>query len=367
MYPKNNKHHSQIFSIFEELKPRHKSSKKFPSFPGKMHPFFQSKIKPSQKKTLNCSTPLIRVDNDKSIFERGGGVNYRNKKSNFLIFQRSFQQDKKKQIQNNSINVLPSSFNPQKSTNSSFVFSPFSSTQKVRKVTKDEEEIKQDSYFESTTDNFSLKIDKIIKELNNKLSKCKETDMSKMADIKFEIIKNSLICYSNLVKGSKEKKYLLKIIDLLSSILKFKNEQISDLTTNNSSFDNHLFNFNKKNNSLKDSTNNSRKIIRLSHKNSLNREQKKLMEDGNNNSSESDEGFEELESIQFCDKIRMEKNNSMPNINLPKLDLHFDKNSPSNKTRNNYCFMNGQKNKKPQKPTYSSLAGMRKILNYKNL
>lgn len=364
MYPKNNKHHTQIFSIFEELKPRHKSSKKFPSFPGKIHPFFQTKIKASPKKTLNCSTSLIRVDNDKSIFEKGGGLNYRNKKSNFLIFQRSFQQNKKKQIQNNSINVLSSSFKPQKSTNSSFVFSPFSSTQKVRKITKDEEEIKQDSYFESTTDNFSLNIDKIIKELNNKLSKCKEIDLNKLTDARFEIIKHSLICYSNLVKGDKEKKYLIKIIDLLSSIFKFKNDQISELTTNNSSFDNHLFNFNKKNSSLKDSTNNSRKIIRLSHKNSLDVDQKNLVGDKNSNSSESDE---ELESIQFCDKIRMEKTNSMPNLNLPKLDLHFEKNSPSNKTRNNVVFINGQKNKKPQKPTYSSLAGMRKILNYKNL
>lgn len=58
----------------------------------------------------------------------------------------------------------------------------------------------------------------------------------------------------------------------------------------------------------------------------------------------------------------------MPNLNLPKLDLNFDKNA-QNKTRNMNITkqaMKYNKNKK-EKTTYSSLVGMKRIFHYTNI
>lgn len=364
----NGKHNSQVFSIFEDLKPRQSSNKKYTS---KGYPLFTNKMKQSSMKTLNSSASLIGFDVDKPTLDKLSSINHRNKKSNYILFQRSFQNKKKNGHNRTTVNFLPSSLKPPK-INSSYVLSPFSNT-KIRNISSKGDaiikELRQDSYF-STKENKDISnddIDKLIDEVKRQFGKIKENDMNKLIDLKFEIVKNSLSNYAQLLKKEKEKRYLLMIIDLISTIFKYKSDQLGELTTNNSSMENHLFNFNKKN-SYKDSG--SSKVLKLSNKTSLDtNEFNKLLnkEEPSNNEKSSSMSEDELESIQFCDKIHIQKNNSMPNLNLPKLDLNFDKTAQI-KTRNNNVSkaMKYNKNKK-EKATYSSLVGMKRIFNYTNI
>ena len=258
------------------------------------------------------------------------------------------------------------------------MLSPFAKTgtSKIRNISSKGDaiikELRQDSYF-STKENKEISnddIDKLIDELKAQFGKIKENDMNKLIDLKFEIVKNSLSNYAQVIKKEKEKRYLLMIIDLISTIFKYKSDQLGELTTNNSSLDNHLFNFNKKN-SYKDS--NSSKVLKLSNKTSLDTNDfNKLFnkeEISNNKNEESSSGsYEELESIQFCDKIHLQKTNSMPNLNLPKIDLNFDKNAHM-KTRNiniTKQAMKYNKNKK-EKTTYAPTNGMKRIFHYTNI
>ena len=371
----NGKHNSQVFSIFEDLKPRQSSNKKYSS---KGCPLFTNKLKQSSMKTLNSSTSLIGFDADKPTLDKLSSINHRNKKSNYILFQRSFQQNKKKNGSNSTtVTFLPSSLKPPKN-NSSYVLSPFAKTgtSKIRNISSKGDaiikELRQDSYF-STKENKEISnddIDKLIDELKAQFGKIKENDMNKLIDLKFEIVKNSLSNYAQIIKKEKEKRYLLMIIDLISTIFKYKSDQLGELTTNNSSLDNHLFNFNKKN-SYKDS--NSSKVLKLSNKTSLDTNDfNKLFnkeEISNNKNEESSSGsYEELESIQFCDKIHLQKTNSMPNLNLPKLYLNFDKNAHM-KTRNiniTKQAMKYNKNKK-EKTTYAPTNGMKRIFHYTNI
>ena len=172
----NGKHNSQVFSIFEDLKPRQSSNKKYSS---KGCPLFTNKLKQSSMKTLNSSTSLIGFDADKPTLDKLSSINHRNKKSNYILFQRSFQQNKKKNGSNSTtVTFLPSSLKPPKN-NSSYVLSPFAKTgtSKIRNISSKGDaiikELREDSYF-STKENKEISnddIDKLIDELKAQVGK----------------------------------------------------------------------------------------------------------------------------------------------------------------------------------------------------
>ena len=159
--------------------------------------------------------------------------------------------------------LVPKSF----SMNSTQVHSPFKNSKK-------------------TTDT----IDSITKDLNRQISDIKN-------EKKFEIVKQSLISYSKILNSSKERNYILTIVEILSGMF---------------------------------TSTNTNEVV-------------------------STDSFDELELIQFSDRIKMKKHNSMPNIK--KLDFNFNKNTRNYK----------QKPKPKLKTTFSISSSMKNIFSYKNL
>lgn len=133
-------------------------------------------------------------------------------------------------------------------------------------------------------------IDSITKELNKQISNTKN-------DKKFEIVKQSLISYSKILNSSKERNYIMTIVEILSGMF---------------------------------TCTNTNEVI-------------------------STDSFDELELIQFSDRIKMKKHNSMPNIK--KLDFNFNKNTRNYK----------QKPKPKLKTSFSISSSMKNIFSYKNL
>lgn len=159
--------------------------------------------------------------------------------------------------------LVPKSF----SMNSTQVHSPFKNSKK-------------------TTDT----IDSITKDLNRQISDIKN-------EKKFEIVKQSLISYSKILNNSKERNYILTIVEILSGMF---------------------------------TSTNTNEVV-------------------------STDSFDELELIQFSDRIKMKKHNSMPNIK--KLDFNFNKNTRNYK----------QKPKPKLKTSFSISSSMKNIFSYKNL
>ena len=133
-------------------------------------------------------------------------------------------------------------------------------------------------------------IDSITKDLNRQISDIKN-------EKKFEIVKQSLISYSKILNSSKERNYILTIVEILSGMF---------------------------------TSTNTNEVV-------------------------STDSFDELELIQFSDRIKMKKHNSMPNIK--KLDFNFNKNTRNYK----------QKPKPKLKTSFSISSSMKNIFSYKNL
>ena len=175
-------------------------------------------------------------------------------------------------------------------------------------------------------------------------------------------------------------------MEMITTIIKFKNDQISELTTtNNSSIEHILHPYNKKKIPLNQMY--SKQIEKLKNKKSkeLNKtvlsktvnitRKEEIVSDESPNNDEQNNGIsttEELEllqEIQFCDKVKLHKHNSMPNLNIPKLDLNFIINNVSN-TRNKEA-KKGEGQQQMQKHnqhcyqgmSYSSIVGMKKVFN----
>jgi hypothetical protein len=82
----------------------------------------------------------------------------------------------------------------------------------------------------------------------------------------------------------------------------------------------------------------------------------------NEQSSEGYCSFEELDSIQFTDKIRKDKCDSMPNLKLPKLNFNFTTPCSSKNTA-----IKENKNKNNKVVTHSYLAEAKKHLYNKTI
>lgn len=434
MFP--NSKNSHIFSIFEELKPRKSSSKKpIPSFSSKIHPLFQNKLKKNSNKNLNCSNSLIMFEGqDKSAINKIININHRNKKpknqnslstssSNFLLFQKSssnnqnnnttttnkHQQNKhhngvtKQSLQITNQNLLSSTFKSQNpSTNNSIIFTPFNnnnnnsttnqasnvSSSKTKKHKSSSHSVShENNKSKNDFSNLDSKTNILLNELIKQLKECtKDGDSNKIIDKKFNIIKNSYFNYVQLLSSEKQRNYLLNIMEMITTIIKFKNDQISELTTtNNSSLEHILHPYNKKKIPLNQMY--SKQIEKLKNKKS--QEQNKTVlsktvnlarkedivsdesekNDEQNNGISTTEELEQLQEIQFCDKVKLHKHNSMPNLNIPKLDLNFIIHNVSN-TRNKEakkgeCQQHVQKHNQHcyQGMSYSSIVGMKKVFN----
>lgn len=263
-------------------------------------------------KTINSSCSLIVSNNSKIILDKLACFNnHRNKPSSYLLYQRALRKGK--------VNCTTTI----KSQNMTSAISQIVKQNEInRNISYKVNEV-ENSYFSTLNDDKEEMINSQLNSDLEQLAKIKENDMNKVNDIRFDIVKKSLNNYAKIISNDKGRKYIEKIIDTLSAIYKFKNEQIGELTTNNSSMDNHLFAFNKKN-SYKETNS---KIAKMSNKTTV--------ENNIEKSDFSSENSDELESIQFSDKNHLQKHRSMTNINLPKLDLNFEKIYTINNTRNN--------------------------------
>ena len=386
-----NTKNKQIFSIFEELKPRKNSTKKtIPPFSSKIYPLFQSKLKKNPNKNLNNSNSLIMFDGqDKPTIDKIISINYRNKKpqntnslstssSNFLFFQKSVSNHhsnnplniNKHHTSNHHIgtslqitnqNMISSAYKSQNpSANNSIVFTPFSNntvstkpmscTVKNKKFKSVSNSIPHENnnnnnnnnnYSKSDSTGVDNKVNVLLNELNKQLKECpNEGDINKIIDKKFNIIKTSYYNFVKMLPSEIQQNYLLNVMEMITTILNFKNDQISELTTN-SSLEHHIHPYNKKKVPLNQMY--AKQIVRMSNKQSKEQEKQMLSktvnvlrkeavnsdeseEDTNtnkNNGISTTEERELLQEIQFCDKVKLNKHNSMQNLNLPKLDFNF--------------------------------------------
>ena len=180
-----------------------------------------------------------------------------------------------------------------------------------------------------------------MKDLNKQLKECpNEGDINKIIDKKFNIIKTSYYNFVKMLPSEIQQNYLLNVMEMITTILNFKNDQISELTTN-SSLEHHIHPYSKKKVPLNQMY--AKQIVRMSNKQSKEQEKQMLSktvnvlrkeavdsdeseEDTNtnkNNGISTTEERELLQEIQFCDKVKLNKHNSMQNLNLPKLDFNF--------------------------------------------
>ena len=387
-----------ILSIYEEQQPKKFPNKKqIPSFSSKLHPLFENKLPKNANKHLTNSNSLIIFDkHDKLKIDKIISINHRNKKpknqnslntssSNLLLFQKSLSNHhsnnttlaNKQQIYNynsgigkhnlqitnqNLLSFNCKSSNP--SNNNSVVFSPFNNshintlnhilntnTTKAKNFkTLSNSVYVNNKHHPSQIENYisDNRINVLLEELNLQLKDCSNyVDSVKITDKKFNIIKNSFFKFVQLLTNDKHKKFLLHIMDLISSVIKVKNEQIYELsTTNNSSIENmshphhhkkvpinqlYVKQIKKKNN--KNSKDSEKNLLSRT----VNLERKEEIESEENTNSNhiinTIEEMEQLQEIQFCDKVKLHKNKSMPNLNLPKLNFTYIINSYTN-TRN---------------------------------
>ena len=376
MYTKQK--YKQFFSLFEGFKPKkHFSKKPITSFNSKFQPPFQSKLKKNLTKKINNSNSLIMFDNqDKSEIDKIISINYRNKKtknsnslstssSNFLLFQKSISSTNKKQTSNHNSgmgkrglqitnqNVAASTLKSQnKSLNNSIIFTPFnndknkkiqySTNHKTNSIKNKKGKTNSNSVsHENKSDSFILdnKIDLLLHKLNKQLKEFpKDDDNNKFIDQKFSIIKNSYLDYVKMLPNDKHKNYLQIIMEMITTILQIKNDQISNLTTN-SSLENHFHPYTKKKLPLNQMY--KKQIVKINKKKSKEQNlmsqtvnilrKKEVTSDEyeenetpkNNDSINTAKEIDQLQEIQFCDKVKLHKQKSMPNLNIPKLDFNF--------------------------------------------
>jgi hypothetical protein len=376
MYTKQK--YKQFFSLFEEFKPKkHFSKKPITSFNSKFQQPFQSKFKKNLTKKVNNSNSLIMFDNqDKSEIDKIISINYRNKKtknsnslstssSNFLLFQKSISSTNKKQTSNHNSgmgkrglqitnqNVATSTIKSHnKSLNNSIIFTPFnndknkkiqySTNHKTNSIKNKKGKTNSNSVsHENKNDSFILdnKIDLLLHKLNKQLKEFpKDDDNNKFIDQKFSIIKNSYLDYVKMLPNDKHKNYLLIIMEMITTILEIKNDQISNLTTN-SSLENHFHPYTKKKLPLNQMY--KKQIMKINKKKSKEQNlmsqtvnilrKKEVTSDEyeeyetpkNNDSINTTKEIDQLQEIQFCDKVKLNKQKSMPNLNIPKLDFNF--------------------------------------------
>ena len=313
---------------------------------------------------------------DKSEIDKIISINYRNKKtknsnslstssSNFLLFQKSISSTNKKQTSNHNSgmgkrglqitnqNVAASTLKSQnKSLNNSIIFTPFnndknkkiqySTNHKTNSIKNKKGKTNSNSVsHENKSDSFILdnKIDLLLHKLNKQLKEFpKDDDNNKFIDQKFSIIKNSYLDYVKMLPNDKHKNYLQIIMEMITTILQIKNDQISNLTTN-SSLENHFHPYTKKKLPLNQMY--KKQIVKINKKKSKEQNlmsqtvnilrKKEVTSDEyeenetpkNNDSINTAKEIDQLQEIQFCDKVKLHKQKSMPNLNIPKLDFNF--------------------------------------------
>ena len=141
-----------------------------------------------------------------------------------------------------------------------------------------------------------------------------------------------------MLPNDKHKNYLQIIMEMITTILQIKNDQISNLTTN-SSLENHFHPYTKKKLPLNQMY--KKQIVKINKKKSKEQNlmsqtvnilrKKEVTSDEyeenetpkNNDSINTAKEIDQLQEIQFCDKVKLHKQKSMPNLNIPKLDFNF--------------------------------------------
>ena len=381
---KTNKFFPYLKNLNQEKIQRKKT---IPPFSSKIYPLFQSKLKKNPNKNLNNSNSFIMFDGqDKPTIDKIISINYRNKKpqntnslstssSNFLFFQKSVSNHhsnnplnvNKHHTSNHHIgtnlqitnqNIISSTHKSQNpSANNSIVFTPFSNntvstnpmpcTVKNKKFKSASNSIPHDNnnnnnnHSKSDSAGVDNKVNVLLNELNKQLKECpNEGDINKIIDKKFNIIKTSYYNFVKMLPSETQQNFLLNVMEMITTILNFKNDQISELTTN-SSLEHHIHPYNKKKVPLNQMY--AKQIVRMTNKQSKEQEKQMLSktvnvlrketvdsdeseEDTNtnkNNGISTTEERELLQEIQFCDKVKLNKHNSMQNLNLPKLDFNF--------------------------------------------
>lgn len=350
MYTKNK--NSRVFSLFEELKPRHKiTNKKRTSSLVKVSQNHNTpKIKTTStttattKNSLNFSSSMIHVEDKRDKFRKTKPqiqltkqVNHRNKKatiSNFLLFQRtsSNQSKPKVSLNNTTTNIISTSLIKHKLNQ---------------------------SHFNTLEHN---EIDFLIEKINHKVKHNKNGNKGII-----DIVKKGLMSYKQIIKGKKHKKYILKLVDALNKV-NFQNEEKP--IENKEQFpqeiteDKILLKVNQKKNFNLDNNQNHNPIysITVNKDISYNIDNKDDYDVSNEQSSEGYCSFEELDSIQFTDKIRKDKCDSMPNLKLPKLNFNFTTPCSSKNTA-----IKENKNKNNKVVTHSYLAEAKKHLYNKTI
>jgi LPXTG-motif cell wall-anchored protein len=117
------------------------------------------------------------------------------------------------------------------------------------------------------------KVNVLLNELNKQLKECpNEGDINKIIDKKFNIIKTSYYNFVKMLPSEIQQNYLLNVMEMITTILNFKNDQISELTTN-SSLEHHIHPYSKKKVPLNQMY--AKQIVRMSNKQS--KEQEKQM------------------------------------------------------------------------------------------
>ena len=181
----------------------------------------------------------------------------------------------------------------------------------------------------------------------------------------------------------------MNIMDLITTIIKVKNEQINELTTtNNSSIENIFHPHHQKKISIqqlyiKQLKKKKKKNCKDNEHNlfskTVNVESKEEIEIESEENTSSNyiinttEEMEQLQEIQFCDKVKLHKNKSMPNLNLPKLNLNYILNNYAN-TRNKEFKKGQQQHQHPvqqskhyQGMDHSSVLAKKKAFTNQNL
>ena len=173
--------------------------------------------------------------------------------------------------------------------------------------------------------------------------------------------------YKEIIKGKKHKKFILKLVDALNKV-SFQNEEKT--IENKEPFpqgvaeEKILLKVNQKKNINVDNNQNHNQIysITVNKDISYNADNKDDYDVSNEQSSEGYCSFEELDSIQFTDKIRKDKCDSMPNLKLPKLNLNFTRPCSSKNSA-----IKENKHKHTKVVTHSSLAETKKNLYNKTI